>query len=68
MTLNISNMPPEKQERIETDKQAAFMIHQLKNGKVTRADVQMSVNKYEGEIRDYYRERLNHYKGLINGK
>ena len=68
MTLNISNMPPEEQEMIEADKQASFMIHQLKNGKVTRADVQMSVNQYKGELRDYYRARLNHYKGFINGK
>lgn len=39
MSINLSLLPPDQKNRIELDKQAAFLVWKVKQGKAVPADI-----------------------------
>lgn len=56
-------MTKEKQNDIELQRQASFMIHQMKRGKITRAKITAKLDSLTGKEKESFRRYLNIYKG-----
>lgn len=58
-TNNIALLSDSKREEIELSKRAAFLVHQLKHGKISRFDVKNEIDKISDESREKFRTMIN---------
>lgn len=62
MTFNLARLPEQDRQRVELDKQAAFLVWSCRRGLANRDDVAKAVNQQPAEYQEYFRDRLNHYR------
>ncbi|TNH91121.1 hypothetical protein CF139_04895 [Aeromonas hydrophila] len=62
MAFNLARLPEQDRQRVELDKQAAFLVWSCRHGRTTREDVAKAVIQQPAEYQEYFRERLNHYR------
>lgn len=66
MSFNLANKSSEERLRIELDKQASFMVWQLKEGKIAVDEISNKIRmlRTEQEI-DWFQQSIEEYKKIM---
>lgn len=62
MSYNLSELPESARKDIELERQASLSIHNLKRGKLTRAQINREMSLMPESERETFRRYLNIYK------
>ncbi|WP_166434198.1 DUF3283 family protein [Vibrio viridaestus] len=66
MSFNLANKSSQDRLRIELDKQASYIVWQLKQGKTTVDEVNSKLRSFrEEQDKDWFIESLEHYKKIM---
>ncbi|MFM5536970.1 DUF3283 family protein [Aeromonas veronii] len=62
MALNLALLPEQERQKVEWDKQAAWLVWQCRRHLATREDVAKAITQQPAEYQEYFCERLNYYR------
>ncbi|MCE0495135.1 DUF3283 family protein [Vibrio salinus] len=66
MSLNLANKSPEERLKIELDKQASFLVWQLKEGKIAPDAISEKIRSLLSEQeKDWFQQSINQYKKIM---
>ncbi|MGY3853977.1 DUF3283 family protein [Aeromonas aquatilis] len=62
MALDLARLPEQERQKVELDKQAAWLVWLCRRHLATRDDVAKAITRQPEEYRTYFLERLNYYR------
>ncbi len=67
MSINLSLLPADEKQRIELDKQASFIVWQIKNGKATAEQLRQAESKLNvPDEQQAFQASVAKYKQMMN--
>lgn len=65
---NITAMPLERQRIHQIDNEVCVWLMCMQHGKIVRGDVMALIERQGESEQQIYRDRINHYRPIFNGK